>query len=192
MANIHGIEVSGEVYDLEDTSARTTATTASSAASSASNLASTANQNANTASQVATQASTKASENANAIIELQNDIEDIQNVVPSIASSSNKLTTDQDLSGLCSIVTTLQEVQSGFQINNSTTSSPGVYWSVNIIPVLPAPNAILINVQFHGTTWFPNLIPVTRGQRVFNLLSPSSYTLSQDVYYICVWAIPKS
>lgn len=55
MANIHGIEVSGETYDLEDSNARQGVQT-----------------------------------NAN-------DIDDIQAVVPSSASSSNKLTTQNDI-----------------------------------------------------------------------------------------------
>ena len=60
MANIHGIEVSGEVYDLEDTNARNTATSADEIALQAKNLATSANTNANTAQETASTASTKA------------------------------------------------------------------------------------------------------------------------------------
>lgn len=70
MANIRGIELTGEVYDLEDTSARDTATTAS--------------QTATQAGQTATQASQA--------------IASLQNVIPSNASASNKLVTENDVS----------------------------------------------------------------------------------------------
>ena len=67
MANIRGIELASEVYDLEDTSARDTATTASQTATQAGQTATQAEQTATQASQTATQASqtaTTASETA--------------------------------------------------------------------------------------------------------------------------------
>ena len=69
MANIKGIEVSNEIYNLEDTNARTTA-------SSASTTANTAN--------------TKATANETAIAA-------VQAVIPSSASASNKLATKADI-----------------------------------------------------------------------------------------------
>lgn len=69
MANIKGIEVSSETYNLEDTNARTTA-------SSASTTANTAN--------------TKATANETAIAT-------VQAVIPSSASASNKLVTESEL-----------------------------------------------------------------------------------------------
>lgn len=57
MANIRGIELASEVYDLEDTSARDTATTASQTATQAGQTATQAEQTATQASQTATQAS---------------------------------------------------------------------------------------------------------------------------------------
>ena len=59
MANIKGIELASEVYDLEDTSARDTATTASQTATTASETATEANQKATTAGQTATEANEK-------------------------------------------------------------------------------------------------------------------------------------
>lgn len=101
MANIHGIEVSGETYDLEDTTARTTATSASSTATSASNLATTANANANTASQLATtaqatatEADEKATENATAISELQSDMETLDSTVVKKSDITSSVTSD--------------------------------------------------------------------------------------------------
>ena len=66
MANIRGIELASEIYDLEDTSARDTATAASQTATTASQTATTAsetateaNQRATTAGQTATEANEK-------------------------------------------------------------------------------------------------------------------------------------
>ena len=82
MADIRGIELASEIYSLEDTSARNTATAASQAATQAgqtatqaSQTASAASQTASAASQTATQADGKADANATAISELQNDVE---------------------------------------------------------------------------------------------------------------------
>ena len=59
MANIRGIELASEIYDLEDTSARNTATTASQTATQAGQTATQASQTATQASQTATEADSK-------------------------------------------------------------------------------------------------------------------------------------
>ena len=69
MADIKGIELASEIYDLEDEAARTTAETAS--------------QTATQASQTATQAS--------------QDVDSIQDLIPSSASSNNKLVVQSEL-----------------------------------------------------------------------------------------------
>lgn len=88
MANIRGIELASEVYDLEDTSARDTATTASQTATQAGQTATQASQTATQASQTATQAgqtatqaNEKATENAEAISELKSDVETLDGEV---------------------------------------------------------------------------------------------------------------
>ena len=85
MANIRGIELASEIYDLEDTSARNTATSASQTATEAGQTATQASQTATQASQTATQASQtatqadeKATENASAISQLQSDMETLE------------------------------------------------------------------------------------------------------------------
>lgn len=62
MANIRGIELASEIYDLEDTSARNTATSASQTATTASQTATEANQTATQAGQTAAQASQTATQ----------------------------------------------------------------------------------------------------------------------------------
>jgi hypothetical protein len=62
MANIKGIELASEVYDLEDETARSTATTAGQTASQASETATQASETATQASQTATQASQTATQ----------------------------------------------------------------------------------------------------------------------------------
>ena len=57
MANIKGIELANEIYDLEDETARSTATAASQTATAASQTATVASQTATAASQTATTAS---------------------------------------------------------------------------------------------------------------------------------------
>ena len=59
MANIRGIELASEIYDLEDTSARNTATAASQTATQAGQTATQASQTASQASQTATEADSK-------------------------------------------------------------------------------------------------------------------------------------
>lgn len=61
MANIKGIELASEVYDLEDTSARDTATTASQTAAQAGQTATQASETATQASDTASQAALNAS-----------------------------------------------------------------------------------------------------------------------------------
>lgn len=82
MANIRGIELASEIYDLEDTSARNTATAASQTATQAGQTATQASETATQASQKATQASQKADE--------------MYEAFPSNASDSNKLVTQSD------------------------------------------------------------------------------------------------
>ena len=82
MANIRGIELASEIYDLEDTSARNTATAASQTATQAGQTATQASQTATQASQTATEASQKADE--------------MYEAFPSNASDSNKLVTQSD------------------------------------------------------------------------------------------------
>ena len=77
MANIRGIELASEIYDLEDTSARN-------AASAASQTATQAGQTATQASQTATEASQK--------------VDEMYEAFPSDASASNKLVTKSDIS----------------------------------------------------------------------------------------------
>lgn len=62
MANIRGIELASEIYDLEDTSARNTATAASQTATQAGQTATQASQTATQASQTATTASQTATQ----------------------------------------------------------------------------------------------------------------------------------
>ncbi len=62
MANIKGIELASEIYDLEDEVARNTAASASQTATSASQTATSASQTATQASQTATQASQTATQ----------------------------------------------------------------------------------------------------------------------------------
>ena len=62
MANIRGIELASEIYDLEDTSARNTATAASQTATQAGQTAAQASQTASAASQTASAASQTAEE----------------------------------------------------------------------------------------------------------------------------------
>ena len=60
MANIKGIELASEIYDLEDTSARNTATAASQTATQAGQTATQASQTATTANQTAEDAMAEA------------------------------------------------------------------------------------------------------------------------------------
>lgn len=76
MADIRGIELASEIYGLEDTSARNTATAAS--------------QTATQASQTATQAGQTA-------IQASQDVDSIQDLIPSSASSNNKLVVQSEL-----------------------------------------------------------------------------------------------
>lgn len=62
MANVRGIELASEIYDLEDTSARNTATTASQTATQAGQTATQASQTATQASQTASAASQTATQ----------------------------------------------------------------------------------------------------------------------------------
>lgn len=73
MADIRGIELASEIYGLEDTSARNTATAASQTATTASETATAASQSVNS----------------------------LQEVVPSSASPDNKLATKSDISSEC-------------------------------------------------------------------------------------------
>lgn len=90
MANVNGIEVSGTTYNIEDETARNTATQASQTATTANQTATTASQTATQAEQTATTASQTASENLTRII-------NIEQVIPSKASNTNKLVTVSDI-----------------------------------------------------------------------------------------------
>ena len=92
MANIRGIELASEVYDLEDTSARDTATTAGQTATQASQTATQASQTATQASQTATQASqtaTQADEKIGSLSDL------LTTVKTNIVSAINELVTSK-------------------------------------------------------------------------------------------------
>ena len=90
MANIKGIELASEINDLEDTSARNTATAASQTATQAGQTATQAGQTATQASQTATQASQK--------------VDEISKIIPSSASDSNKLVTESELQAVTELI----------------------------------------------------------------------------------------
>lgn len=164
MATIRGIELASEIYDLEDTQGRT------------------ATQNAQN---TANNASDKADSNETAI-------EAIEAVIPSTAASDNKLTTEQDLLGLCGIVITNHTIPSGFQINQKSASHPNCSWSDDVSPSKPSTNAILIAVTTLSANWFPNIMPFVRGTSAFSLVTSEDYTLQSEATYNCVWAVPKA
>ena len=92
MANIRGIELASEIYDLEDTSARNTATAASQTATQAGQTATQASQTATTASQTATQASetaTQADEKIGSLSDLLTTVK--TNIVAAINELFNKI-----------------------------------------------------------------------------------------------------
>ena len=94
MADIRGIELASEIYSLEDTSARSTATTASQTATQASQTATTASQTATQASQTATTASQTATQVDSKIGNLAN----LKTVVKtSIVEAVNELLTPATL-----------------------------------------------------------------------------------------------
>lgn len=163
MANIKGIELASDIYDLEDTQGRAATQTAQNTANNASD---------------------KADSNETAI-------EAIKNVIPSTAASTNKLVTEGDLSGLCRIVVTTHTVESGFQINNRGEAHPNCSWSQDIVPTPPSANAVLIAVFYAGSTWFPNVTTSVRRGSAFNLVSFEDYTFSSGVNFNCVWSVPN-
>lgn len=164
MADIKGIELASNIYGLEDTQGRTATQAAQNTANNASD---------------------KADSNETAI-------EAIQAVIPSTATSNNKLVTKNELSGLCRIVSTTHTVPAGTQIANSSESHPDTYWTADISPTPPENNAFLINVVFTANDWYPNLLPVVRGSANFNIVSKTSYTAPEDARYLCIWAVPNS
>ena len=100
---VKGIEVSGTIYNIEDENAQNTATEAYSIARTANQAATTANQTATEASQAATtanQTATEASQTATTASQTASEnsirITAIESVIPSSASSTNKLTTESD------------------------------------------------------------------------------------------------
>lgn len=93
MANIHGIEVSNEVYDLEDTTARNGVQENT---SSIGEIEAVVPSSASSSNPLATQSDVPD------VSQLETDIEDIQAVVPSSASSSNKLVTQNDVKNVTS------------------------------------------------------------------------------------------
>lgn len=164
MATIKGIELASDIYDLEDTQGRTATQTAKNTADNASD---------------------KADSNKTAI-------EAIKAVIPSTATGSNKLVAKNELSGLCRIVSTTYTVPAGTEVANTSEAHPDTYWTDNILPPPPENNAFLINVIYPTGAWYPNLSPVIRGSRHFNVVSRTSYLIPEDVRYICIWAVPNS
>ena len=164
MATIKGIELASDIYDLEDTQGRTATQTAQGTASNALN---------------------KADSNETAI-------EAIQNIIPSTATGSNKLVAEDELSGLCRIVSTTYTKPAGTEVTNISETHPDTYWSADITLTPPKSNAFLINIIYPRGSWYPNLSPVIRGSRNFNIISKNSYTTPVDISYICIWAVPNS
>lgn len=164
MANIKGIELASDIYDLEDTQGREATQTAQNTASNASN---------------------KADSNKTAI-------EAIKAVIPSTATGSNKLVAENELSGLCKIVSTTYTMTAGTEVANSSETHPDTYWSADISLPPPESNAFLINIIYQRGSWYPNLSPVIRGSRNFNIISKTSYTTQENINYICIWAVPNS
>lgn len=150
MANIFGIEVSGDIYDIEDTNARQGVET-----------------------------------NAN-------DIDGIEGKIPSSASSSNKLTTQNDIIGLCKIVSTSVTIPAGFEINQTSDSHPGCAWSIDTNLAKPNPNAIPISWGFPIFSWFPNISVYIRGGSVLSLVSTVPYNMPDETTIVILWAIPQA
>ena len=97
MANIRGIELASEIYDLEDTSARNTATSASQTATTASQTATEASQTATQASQTATQASQTATQADEKI----GDLADLETTAKTdLVSAINEVATKDPPTGL--------------------------------------------------------------------------------------------
>jgi len=93
MANIRGIELASEIYDLEDTSARNTATTAGQTATEANEKATTASETATEANQKATtagQSATEANEKIGTLADLLTTVK--TNLVAAINEIYTKLT----------------------------------------------------------------------------------------------------
>lgn len=97
MANIRGIELASEIYDLEDTSARNTATSASQTATTASQTATEANQTATQAGQTAAQASQTATQADEKI----GDLADLETTAKTdLVSAINEVATKESPTGL--------------------------------------------------------------------------------------------
>lgn len=93
MANINGIEVSGTTYNLEDTTARNNASSAISTAAGA--------------SQTATEASQTATEASQTVAGVEQAVTDIQAVIPTSASSSNKLVSESEFNETVTVTLSL-------------------------------------------------------------------------------------
>lgn len=96
MANIKGIELASEVYDLEDETARSTATTAGQTASQASETATQASQTATQASDIASQAALNANLARDEIGDISaletSDTSDLVSAINELVTSKSKVT----------------------------------------------------------------------------------------------------
>ena len=125
MANIKGIELASEIYDLEDETARNTstqasqtATTASETATQASQTATTASETATQASQTATQADSKIGNLANLITSVKTDlVSAINEIVPKVPSRQVvKVTTRKSSSSNTSELNMDDIIAAGYEV----------------------------------------------------------------------------
>lgn len=129
MANIRGIELASEIYDLEDTSARDTATAASQTATTASQTATTASETATEANQKATTAGQTATE-ANEKI---GDLADLKTTVKTnVVAALNELLTpvnipNENISLRSGVTATTAAVRDMLQVGK--VQSGAIYFS---------------------------------------------------------------
>lgn len=110
MANIRGIELASEIYDLEDTSARNTATAASQTATQAGQTATQASQTATQAGQTATQANQTATQADEKIGTLANLITTVKT---NLVAAINEL---------------VERINDLFGSSNAVEISPGIFF----------------------------------------------------------------